>query len=92
MTSLRSVERSVEAKVELERKRAGGREGEGGMSDNHITSHPLLETSPSSTSGGLNSCHSLWTASPHWWQARQVTSQLHSPASGGTVGGDWLYD
>ena len=23
---------------------------------------------------------------------RMVTSQLHSPASGGTVGGDWLYD
>ena len=40
----------------------------------------------------LNSCHSLWTASPHWWRARRVTSQLHSPASGGTVGGDWLYD
>ena len=35
----------------------------------------------------------LWTASSHWWwQARWVTSQLHSPASGWTVGGDWLYD
>ena len=30
--------------------------------------------------------------SPHWWHARRVTSQLHSPASGGTVGGDWLCD
>ena len=62
--------------------------------DRPITS-PLtlsLETSPSSTSEILNSCHSLWTASPHWWQARHVISQLHSPASGGTVGGDWLYD
>ena len=40
----------------------------------------------------LNSCHSLWTASTHWWQAIWVSSRLHSSASGWTVGGDWLYD
>ena len=48
---------------------------------NHVTSHPLLETSPSSTNNLFNNCHSLWTVSHHWWQARRVSSQLHSPAS-----------
>ena len=46
---------------------------------------------PSSTSAALNSCHPLWAASDHRWWARRVISQLHSPASGWTVGEHWLY-
>ena len=38
-----------------------------------------------------HSCYSLWTVSYHWWQARRVMSQLHSPASGWRVGEDWIY-
>ena len=60
-------------------------------STNHITSHPILEASPSPTSGTLNSCHSLWTASSHWWLPRSVSSQLHTSAGGWGVGEDWLY-
>ena len=63
-------------------------------SDQPITSPLTLSWKPLPplyTSGRLNSCHSLWTSSTHWWLARSVTNQLHSPASGWTVGGDWLY-
>ena len=65
-------------------------------SDRPITSqsipHLISWTSlPLSASETLNSCHSLWTASNHWWQARLVTSQDHSPVARWTVGGDWVY-
>ena len=68
--------------------------GDGGCRANpstvNATPH-FVDTSPLFASDTLNSCQSLWTASTRWWQARRVTSQLHSPAGGGTVGGDWLY-
>ena len=55
-------------------------------STNHIPSHPILETSPSPTSETVNSCHSLWTASSHWWLARscQSVNSIHQ-----LVGGEW---
>ena len=39
----------------------------------------------------FNSCHPLWETSDHRWHARRVNCQLHSPASGWTVGEHWLY-
>ena len=47
--------------------------------DRPITS-PLLETSPSSTSGALNSCHSLWTAQPQVLRAAQHGVRPGQPA------------
>ena len=51
----------------------------------------IVDISPSSTSGKLNRCHSLLTASNHWWQARLVISENHSPFARWTVGRDWVY-
>ena len=36
--------------------------------------------------GLLVSIYHLWTASPRWWHARLVTSQLNSPA----MEGQWV--
>ena len=37
--------------------------------------------------GTLNSCHSLWTASSHWWLGKvcQLVNSIHQ-----LVGGDWV--
>ena len=55
----------------------------------HLISWTPLPSLPVTQSTAANLCGQLY--STRWWQARWVTSQLHSPAGGGTVGRDWLY-
>ena len=52
--------------------------------------HHVMDLSPLSSSDSLHSRHTQWRAGDCWRISIQLISQLHSPASGWGVGGDWL--